>query len=284
MNIKAIYKVKTALNQLLADNSGRYDNRVPVDCQILLTQKLMAPGIKFNINVPNIDNETKALVESALNTEDNINKQFLSLLVINSFLPPSGGALGNTNTATSTTSQSNSGITSGFSNSLSELLSNQLSNWLSQMSKSFEFGFNYRPGSSANNLSSDQYEVAVSTQLLDDRVTVNGNVNYGPQSNTNSIAGDFNIDIKLNKTGKLRFKAFARSNDEILTSTSTQTYTTGAGLVYREDFNNFNDLVHRIKNTFKQEPVAIPLKDTHQQQEEVKDSTQTNNASLLIIE
>ncbi len=273
MNIKAIYKVKTALNQLLTDYSGKYDNRVPVNCQILLTQKLMAPGIKFNIDVPNVDNETKALVESALNTEDNINKQFLSLLVINSFLPPSGGGLVNKTSSTTTSQQSNSGISSGFSNSLSELLSNQLSNWMSQLSKSFEFGFNYRPGSSANNLSSDQYELAVSTQLLDDRVTVNGNVNYGPQSNTNSIAGDFNIDIKLNKTGKLRFKAFARSNDEIMASTTTQTYTTGAGLVYREDFNNFNDLLHRIKYTFKQEPLVVPLKDIPQQ--EIQDTTKT---------
>jgi len=268
MNIKAVYRVKTALNQLLPEYS---DTRVPVDCQILLTQKLMAPGIKFNIDVPNADNETKALVESALNTEDDINRQFLSLLLINSFIvpdkPPGGGA----------------GIGSEFSKTASEMLSNQLSNWLSQWSKSFDIGLNYRPGSTTNNLSSDEVELAVSTQLLDDRVSVNGNVNTGTRNNTNPIAGDFSLDVKLNKTGKLRFKAFARSNDELITTTTTQTYTTGAGIVYREEFNNFNDLLHRIKSTFKQEPIIVPLKDTQQPQVK-KDTTETNKAEQITFD
>ncbi len=262
MNIKAIYMVRTPLKDLLYDYTGKYDNRVPVNCQIDLTQKLMAPGIKFNIDVPNIDNESKQLVESSLNTDDKINMQFLSLLVIGSFIPPNKEIVQqNSSSAT----QSSSGLTSGIGNSLGELLSNQLSNWVSQLSKSFDIGFNYRPGTS-DNLNSDQYELAVSTQLLDDRVSINGNMNYGNRSNSSAIAGDFNIDIKLNKSGKLRFKAFARSNDEIITTTSQQTYTTGAGIVYREDFNNFKDLRYRIKNTFKQDEVTIPLKDPNTQE------------------
>ena len=276
MSIKAIYKVKTALNQLLSDYTGRYENRVPVDCQILLTQKLMSPDIKFNIDVPNVDNETKTLVESALNTDDNINRQFLSLLVINSFLPPSGA----TNSGVTQQETTSSGIGSGFSkNTLSEMLSNQLSNWLSQLSKSVDIGFNYRPGSTTNNISSDQVELAVSTQLFDDRVSVNGNVNTGNRNNANSIAGDFVVDLKLNKTGKLRLKAFGRSNDELITN-SSQTFTTGAGILYREDFNNFKDLLHRIRYTFKQEPVIIPLKDT--QILDVKDSTKEEKSFLII--
>lgn len=278
MNIKAIYLVRTPLKDLLYDYSGKYENRVPVNCQIQLTQKLMSPGIKFNIELPNVDNETKLLAESALNTEDNINKQFLSLLVIGSFLPPSKDIVDQNSTATN--QQSNSGLTSGLGNSLSELLSNQLSNWVSQLSKSFDFGFNYRPGSSSNNLNSDQIEVAISTQLLDDRVTVNGNMNYGNRSNSSSIAGDFNIDIKLNKSGKFRFKAFARSNDEIISTTSEQTYTTGAGIVYREDFNNFKDLMHRIKNTFNQDPVIVPLKEPVPQH---TDTTSTKKTETLLF-
>lgn len=267
MNIKAIYQVRTPLKNLLIDeeNSGKYDARVPVNCQILLTQKLMAPGIKFNIDVPNADNETKGLVESALNTEDNINRQFLSLLVINSFIAPSQERNSNT---------SNTGIGTGVSNTVSEMLSNQLSNWISQWSKTFDVGLNYRPGSSTNNLSSDEYELAVSTQILDDRVSINGNVNMGNRNNTNPIAGDFNLDIKLNKTGKLRFKAFARSNDELISNSSAQTYTTGAGIMYREEFNNLYDLLHRIKYTFKQEQINVPLKEVQQLLEQ-KDSTIT---------
>ncbi len=96
----------------------------------------------------------------------------------------------------------------------------------------------------------------------------------GNRNNTNPIAGDFNLDIKLNKTGKLRFKAFARSNDELISNTTAQTYTTGAGIMYREEFNNLYDLLHRIKYTFKQEQINVPLKEVQQLLEQ-KDSTIT---------
>jgi len=284
VNIKAIYQVRTSLKDLLQDYTGKYESRVPVNCQILLTQKLMSPDIKFNIEIPNADNDTKALVASALNTEDDINRQFLGLLVINSFIIKSDGPQ----------------LSQGVSNTVSEMLSNQLSNWISQWSKSFDIGINYRPGSTTantnsttssttnstnNNLSSDQVELALSTQILDDRVSLNGNVNMGgTRNNANPIAGDFSLDIKLNKSGKLRFKAFARSNDEIMTTTSEQTYTTGAGIMYREEFNNFSDLLHRIKNTFNQEPViVVPLKEVQQPQEK-KDSTKTESISFDKIE
>jgi hypothetical protein len=247
MNIKAVYKVKTGLDQLLMLSDERYKAKVPVDCQILLTQKLMSPGIKFNIEVITSDNETKALVNSALSTEESINKNFLSLLVINSFVP--------------TYDDENSpGLSSGLSNTVSEMLSNQLSNWLSQWSKTFDIGLNYRPGSTTNDLSSNQVELALSTQLFNDRVSINGNVDMGAKTTSSAIAGDFNMDVKLNKSGKLRFKAFARSNDELI-KTEENLYTTGAGILYREEFNNFYDLLHRVKHTFKEEKTQIPQKD-----------------------
>jgi len=102
----------------------------------------------------------------------------------------------------------------------------------------------------------------------------------GNRNNTNPIAGDFSLDVKLNKSGKLRFKAFARSNDEIITTTSAQTYTTGAGIMYREEFDNFNDLLHRIKYTFKQEPVVIPLKENVQSHDR-KDSLNTKQTDPI---
>jgi hypothetical protein len=221
MDIKATYRVKTTLDQLLLD--ANYKTRVPVDCQILLSQKLMTPSIKFNIDVPNLDSDTRAKVESNLNTEEKINKQFLGLLVINSFIAstdfnPGDQAGGNSNLGTT-----------GLYNTASELLSNQLSNWVSQWSNAFDIGLNYRPGSPNSNLSSDQVELALSTQLLNDRVSINGNVDMGARNTSNPIAGDFNIDIKINKSGKLRFKAFARSNDEILLANQQNNYTTVPG-------------------------------------------------------
>ncbi len=270
MNIKAVYKVKTGLDQLLMLQDDRYKQKVPVDCQILLTQKLMAPGIKFNIDVLTTDNETKALVNSALSTEESINKNFLSLLVINSFVP-------------TFQDQNSPGLSSGLSNTVSEMLSNQLSNWLSQWSKTFDIGLNYRPGSPNNELSSDQVELALSTQLFNDRVSINGNVDMGSRSTSSPIAGDFNMDVKLNKSGKLRFKAFARSNDELIKTEQNQ-YTTGAGILYREEFNNLYDLLHRVKHTFKEENTQIPLKDEDQNKsgKDIEKKTEKEDNFVLI--
>lgn len=244
VDIEAVYRVRTSLEPLLRNNNT---SRVPVDCQIFLTQKLMTPNIKFNIDVPNADNETKSLVGSILNTEEKINRQFIGLIGIGSFIVDSEQE----------TDRGNSNLSTAGWNTVSELASNQLSNWVSQWSNNFDFGFNYRPGME-DQMTSDQWELALSTQILDDRVSINGNVDLGAQNTNNPIAGDFNLDVKLNKSGKLRFKAFARSNDDILLTNQESNYTTGAGILYREEFNNLSDLWRRIKNTFKPEEVNGP--------------------------
>ena len=265
MNIEAAYRVKTSLKQLLMDE--RYTTRVPVDCKIFLTQKLTSPVIKFGIEVPNADAETKALVDGALNTEEKVNTQFLGLLVINSFIA-------DPNQAGMMTQSSSSMGTMGLYNTASELLSNQFSNWISQWSNSVDIGVNYRPGMESE-LSSNQMEVALSTQLLNDRVSINGNVDVGRRSTSSPIAGDFNIDVKLNQSGKLRLKAFARTNDDLLPTNQQNSYTTGVGVLYREDFNNMKDLRRRIRNTFNSEesfsPIIVP--ENSSQPDSTKDKT-----------
>ncbi|MEJ5317633.1 MAG: translocation/assembly module TamB domain-containing protein [Tenuifilum sp.] len=246
MDIKAVYRVKTSLKQLLLDDS--YTARVPVDCKIMLSQKLLTPSIKFGIDFPNLDQQTKALVDGMLNTEEKINTQFLGLLVINSFISDPGMTAAGTQTSNASLG------TTGLYNTASELLSNQLSNWLSQWSKNFDIGINYRPGLE-NELSSDQVEMALSTQILDDRVSISSNVGVGGNKNSsNALVGDFTVDIKLNKSGKLRGKAFARNNNDVLLTSQQNNYTTGAGIVYREDFNTIRELFNSIFSKDKRYP------------------------------
>lgn len=129
----------------------------------------------------------------------------------------------------------------------SELLSNQLSHWLSQISDEWDIGVNYRPG---DEISKDQVEVALSTQLLNDRVSINGNVGYGGQTEAQAsdIVGDFNVDVKLNKSGKIRVKAFNESNDKLIYEDAP--YTQGVGIFYREEFNSFSELLRNFWHKF----------------------------------
>ncbi len=131
----------------------------------------------------------------------------------------------------------------------SELLSNQLSHWLSQISQDFDIGLNYRPG---DQITSNELEVALSTQILNDRITINGNLDLGGETptttttKTNSIVGDFDIDFQLTENGKLHLKAFNRTNDNLIFQTSP--YTQGVGVFYREDFNSFGELIRRYRD------------------------------------
>jgi hypothetical protein len=159
--------------------------------------------------------------------------------VINNFSAPSAVSGGSGNSGAGV-----AGVTA------SELLSNQLSNWLSQISNDFDIGVNYRPG---DEISSDQVEVALSTQIFDDRVSIHTNVDVSDKSantntnqRTNTIAGDFDVDVKLTDNGKFRLKAFNRYNYDQLYKTAP--YTQGVGFLYREDFNNFIELGRRYWN------------------------------------
>ncbi|MRR22947.1 hypothetical protein EG830_08205, partial [bacterium] len=143
-----------------------------------------------------------------------------------------GTPLGQTGSSVST----NVGFTT-----TTEMLSNQLSNWLSQISNDFDIGFNYRPGSE---LTDQEVELALSTQLLNDKVSLNGNVDVrGNQANTSAsnISGEFTVEVKL--TDMLRFKVFNRSNYNLYYQ--VHPYTQGVGLFYRRDFNTLKDLFIR---------------------------------------
>ena len=201
----------------------------------------MSPNISYDIYLPNTDETTRDKVKNAINTSDELNKQFSSLLVLNSFMPKE------------TTKGSGFGSSSPYSNAAgvnaSEFLSNQLSHWLTQISSDVDFSFNYRTD---RKLKSDEVEVAMSTQLINDRLTLYGNLGV-PTTNAaakqaNSIVGDVDIDYKITPSGKLRIKAFNHSNEQQLYPLTSNSYTQGFGLVYKEEFNSFGELWRRYRD------------------------------------
>ncbi|HSH52603.1 MAG TPA: translocation/assembly module TamB domain-containing protein, partial [Bacteroidales bacterium] len=240
IDIEAIYNLRTQLTNLFPeDSTDFYRRRIPVECQIYLSDNLMNPSIRFDINLPTADEEINTRVKSTINTQEKLNRQFLSLLVLNSFMPDQQQGAENY--------LAESGTAGLGSVTTSELLSNQLSHWLSQISEEWDIGVNYRL---ADEISSDQIEVALSTQLLNNRVSINSNVGYGGQTteNATNLVGDFRVDVKLTKNGKLRLKAYNESNDRILYDNAP--YTQGVGIFYREEFNSFSELLNRFWSNF----------------------------------
>jgi hypothetical protein len=233
INLNAVYGLRASLYDLLGDSTLK--KRIPVECKLNMTNKLMNPTIKFGVEIPNIDDNIAAQVRKVVpeNDEQENSNQVFSLLVLGRFATPRGLS---------------ADPSSGVSSNASELLSNQLSNWASHISKDVDIGFNYRSG---DDISREEMELALSTQLFNDRVTVDGNVgvaNSNTTQNTSNIVGDFNVDVKINRDGKLRVKGFNKSNNGLINS---NTYTQGVGLFFREEFDTLSDLVNRYKAYFR---------------------------------
>ena len=82
IDIKAIYKVKTSLVPIMGEE---YTERVDVQCQLYLTGKLFNPVVGLNIELPNSDEQTRSYLRNVISTEEELSRQFLYLLVMNSF-------------------------------------------------------------------------------------------------------------------------------------------------------------------------------------------------------
>lgn len=239
LGMSANYQLKTSLNSLGLDQDSSYRNRVPVDCIIGLSGPIMDPNVKFRFEFPNATEEVKQYVYTKIDTTNpsEMSQQMLSLLIFNSFSFNNGTG--------------DNSLANNVTGSSMQIVANQLSNWLSQISKDVDIGINYRPG---GELTNEEVEVALSTQLWDERVTIDGNFGYqnvqnNPSANTSSIVGDINVEVKITPDGRLRLKAFNRTNTvDLLDNTSP--YTQGVGIFYRKEFNNLKEL---FTNQRKQE-------------------------------
>jgi len=238
IDINAIYSLKTSLFAILPED--KFNKRIDVDCQLSLTGKLFNPIVRFNIYLPYTDEETRAYLRNAISTEEELNRQFFSLLIMKSFI-----SLGASSNSTITTGTSAMAVTT------TEMLFTQLSNMLSQISNDFDIGFGYRP----KDINPQEVRVDLSTQLLNNTVLINGNVDVrgagNTSNNSNQITGDFDIEYKI-PDSKISFKVFNRYNNPY--TGKLDTYTQGVGILFKQDFNKFSDLFRKkVKADMKKE-------------------------------
>lgn len=243
LDLQAVYKVRAPLYDIMFEKNDAYKKRVPVDVTMRLRDRLMNPEIGFEVRLPTVDEATRTQVNSVLSTEQELNKQVFALIALNRFLPPQSL------TGTPAANQSDAWTTG------SELLSNQFSNWLSKLSDDVDLGVNYRPG---NAITQNELELAMSTQLLDDRLRLSTNLGVSGSgqntaNNTNNLIGDFQVEYLLSREDKVRLKVFSMSNDRNLTRSDQATTTQGAGITYREEFRTWGELWQKFKNNFRRE-------------------------------
>lgn len=237
INVTGSYHTKSSISSLGIElDSTSMVNNVNVDCILHLNEKLTNPTITFGLSLPNATDDIKNTVFSIIDTTNQsvMSQQIISLLVLGSF----------------SYSNSNSTLYSIGASNYYNVLTSSLSSWLSQISKDFDVGVRYTP---EDNLTPEELEVALSTQLFDDRLTIEGNLGMynGSRSDmtagTNNIVGDVDVSWKL--TNRLSLKAYNHSNLSsnyyLYTYEAYSNYTQGIGISYSQSFDNIREIFAR---------------------------------------
>ena len=230
LDIHAEHVVKTSLSAIVADSTA-VSTRRNVLCGLNIGGKVRSPDVSFDIDVPDLDPSTKMHVDAALSTTDKVQKQFVALLLFGTFIP-----------------EENAGVVNGsnmlYSN-VGEIVAGQLNNILQKLDIPVDFGFGYQQ----DNVGTDIFDVAVSTQLFNNRLVVGGSVGNRKYSTSKGdggdIVGDLDIELKLDRSGELRFKLFSHSADEY-TSSLDYSQRNGFGFSYQKEYNRTREFLKQL--------------------------------------
>jgi len=255
IDIVANYRTKASLSDLYG-TGDEASSKIWVNDRITMTGKLMRPDVKYDIYLPDADESTRMSLNSAISSSEELNKQFIALLTLNRFVPSTN------RTGQSQTNTTSPVYTSAAGVNASEFLTNQLSHWLSQINNDVDVDINYR---SDRVLKSEEVQVALSTQLFNDRLTIGGSVDVATNaavSASDNIVGEFDLDYKITKNGKFRIKTYNHINNDLLYESST--YIQGLGFFYKEEFNTLGELLRRYRQSIfgikEEEPGVISEK------------------------
>ena len=128
-----------------------------------------------------------------------------------------------------------------------------MNNILQKLNIPVDLGLNYQPNEKGN----DVFDVAVSTQMFNNRVVVNGSVGNKQSSSggQTDVVGDLDIEIKLDRSGSFRLNLFSHSADSY-TNYLDNSQRNGVGLTYQTEFNSFKQFFKNIFSSRKKRQEA----------------------------
>lgn len=247
---------------------------VKVNCMMDLTGQLTSPDLKFDIELPNERDEVQAIVRNYIPTDEQMNSRY-SICGYREVLY-SGESWSNPNSNM---------MSSVVSSTLSGQLNNALSNILNV--NNWNFGTNFSTGEKG--WTDMEFETMLSGQLLNNRLLINGNFGYrdNPMSNTNFV-GDFEAEWLINRSGDIRLKAYNETNDRYYTRTNLTTQ--GIGIIFKKDFNKWNELLFwnkwklnrlRKEQETKKDTLSIDKANTEQQIPEAQSKRERGYSNAL---
>ena len=234
VDLEAIYNLK-ANPRVFLENIAT-NRKIPVNLITKFSGELFNTQKEFDIQIPNSSTAVNSELAFKLNDNDQNKKmrQFFSLLVTKSFFNENEFTFDGTSAISGTTSDVVSGV---------------LSDILNTADGKFQIGVDFTAGdkrSVLNQRIDDQVDISVDTQI-NDRILINGKIGVPIGSKTqNNVIGEIKVEFLLNEEGSLRSTVFNRQN-EIQYLDEEDGYTQGVGLSYQVDFDNFNELLEKLK-------------------------------------
>lgn len=212
---------------------------IPVNCQLNILGELQQPEIVLGLDFPAADEELRRRIMNIINTDEVLNRQIVSLLLLNRF-------------ATTENVQSSADAANNNMSAVMDIGLNSLSNQLNRMiyqamgSDNLSFDLNYRYDDMAEGLG--EWQVAMSSQFLNNRLSINGNIGSREDlvNDNTQFIGDFDAEYKFSRDGRLRGKFFNRTNDSRYFKSAMTTQ--GVGIVYKESFHSFSELRRKIQS------------------------------------
>jgi hypothetical protein len=195
------------------------------------------PEISFDLEAPKASEAGKAVLNRIKSDQDELNRQFFSIMIIKRFLPLAG--------------QETRGGAGG--NAIVDLVSTQINSILAKVSDDYKMKVDI----DSDDLTGEgSVEFGVSKGFFDDKLIVStslGVANSG-SSNQGSLIGDFSIEYVLNEEGTFRVNAFNESNtNTVLQENQSGPFTQGVGINYKEEFHTIQDfkLIQAIFDVFR---------------------------------
>jgi len=229
---KALINLNTSYSKIEANPSILLDSpinlRIPVNVNVNLYGELLNPIPEFELEFPNVDSSINNELQYRLNDKESNQFQALSLLATGTFQ-----------------NDINFNQQALFGN-LAESAASIINNILFDENDKLKFGLNYQIGENNPDFeSNDELGVTMTTKLSDD-ILINGKLGVPIGGVTESvIAGDFEIELKLNEDRTLTMKIFNRENT-IRNLGEQIGYTQGVGISYKVEFNSFKKLLNKL--------------------------------------
>ena len=249
INATGAYNVKASLADLgiQVDSTSSTNTNVNVECLIHLKGALLNPTISFGMRLPNASEDVIQTVYSLVDTTNQtvMTTQALSLLVWGKFAY-AGGSAG---------AAQNIDVTNLFA-----------TNFQVDITQNMNLGVSYHSG---DDDSYDEYNVALRTELFENRLTIETNLGVMSSNNpsadvASNIVGEFDLYYKLSKDGRLQAHFYNHSNYNTNFNSFAidrrAPYTQGLGLTYSRSFPTFRDLF-RKKSKPTNQPFIIRHRD-----------------------